>query len=51
MFHNNSEEIRQIIKKANSDDNQAKSATALVNHIVTEMDPQRREAGKSQNRR
>ncbi|GAE24852.1 hypothetical protein JCM9140_811 [Halalkalibacter wakoensis JCM 9140] len=51
MFTNNADEVRQMIKKAKTDEEQAKVATNIVNHAVSEMDPQRRQANQSYNRR
>lgn len=51
VFENNSEEIRQIVQKAKAEDNDAKNATDIVNHAISEMKPQRNQEDKSQNHR
>lgn len=51
VFENDPEEIRQIVKKAKDEEDNAKDATDIVNHAVDEMSPQRSHEDKSQNKR
>ncbi|MFC0270808.1 hypothetical protein ACFFIX_04990 [Metabacillus herbersteinensis] len=51
MIENNSKDIRQIVQKAKDEDDQAKNATDIVNHAISEMNPQRSQEDKSQNHR
>ncbi|MFC0273285.1 hypothetical protein ACFFIX_17920 [Metabacillus herbersteinensis] len=48
MFENNS---KDIVQKAKDEDDQAKNATDIVSHAISQMNPQRKQEDKSQNHR
>ncbi|MBD1380571.1 hypothetical protein [Metabacillus arenae] len=52
MVENNREEIDQIEQKAKEEDNNAKNASEIVNHSISNMNPQRQyNQDNSQNKR